>query len=208
MCCNLSVMFSLRQMERLCRTAEDYELPPAVTYLDMIVTNRSNDLIWGLLGANAVQFSFLQEYMAARLGASVGWYHQITNNLHAYEATWEPAKWLAQYHNRTMFSPTLFDYDIATTVPLVQDPEAFERELPIFVERNSGGESYSPCRWSEPFLNDVAQPMCTAFRAHKESWGGGTAMWVDAIKADDWRRAAHDWLQARAAKRKLRGVDK
>jgi hypothetical protein len=34
----------------------------------MTVTNRSNDLCWGMLGANYVHFTILQEYLAARLG--------------------------------------------------------------------------------------------------------------------------------------------
>ena len=36
--------------------------------LDMTVCNRSNDLVWGCLGANAVHFSFLLEYMAGLIG--------------------------------------------------------------------------------------------------------------------------------------------
>lgn len=54
-CCNLSVMFSVRTTRS---TTRERVLPTVgvpsngSTYLDMTVTNRSNDLIWGLLGAN------------------------------------------------------------------------------------------------------------------------------------------------------------
>lgn len=52
--------------------------------LDITVCNRSNDAIWGAYGANAVQFSMIQEYMAAKIGVGVGTYTQMSNNFHAY----------------------------------------------------------------------------------------------------------------------------
>lgn len=52
--------------------------------LDMCVFNRSNDLIWGLFGANIVQFTTIQEMLANWLGVEVGTYHQITDSLHVY----------------------------------------------------------------------------------------------------------------------------
>ena len=53
--------------------------------VSMTVCNRSNDLIWGALGANVVHFSFLLSHIAAQLGREVGSYYQFTNNLHVYE---------------------------------------------------------------------------------------------------------------------------
>lgn len=52
--------------------------------LDITVCNRSNDVIWGMFGANAVHMSVLQEYVALRLGVGVGVYYQISNNAHIY----------------------------------------------------------------------------------------------------------------------------
>jgi thymidylate synthase len=53
-------------------------------YLDMTVCNRSNDIIWGAYGANAVHFGFLLQYMASRLGLKANSYYQVSNNFHAY----------------------------------------------------------------------------------------------------------------------------
>ena len=53
----------------------------------MSIVNRSNDMIWGAYGANAVHMSMLLEYMAAMTGFQVGIYYQISNNLHAYKKT-------------------------------------------------------------------------------------------------------------------------
>lgn len=55
--------------------------------LDMTVFNRSNDLIWGAMGSNVVCFSFLQEYLALKIGIPMGHYWQISTNWHAYEST-------------------------------------------------------------------------------------------------------------------------
>jgi len=52
--------------------------------LDLCVFNRSNDIIWGAYGANAVQFGTLIEYMAIAIGCPVGRYHQVSVNWHAY----------------------------------------------------------------------------------------------------------------------------
>jgi hypothetical protein len=52
--------------------------------LDLTVFCRSNDIIWGAYGANAVHFSFLQEYMASRIRCGVGHLYQVSVNWHAY----------------------------------------------------------------------------------------------------------------------------
>ena len=52
--------------------------------LDITVMNRSNDIIWGLYGENHVQFSLLQEYIAASLGIPIGTYWHVSNNFHGY----------------------------------------------------------------------------------------------------------------------------
>lgn len=53
--------------------------------LDMTVFNRSNDVILGMLGANIVHMTILQEYMADRLGIELGSYNVVSDNAHVYE---------------------------------------------------------------------------------------------------------------------------
>ena len=65
--CNLVITFKVRDNK-----------------LHMCVFNRSNDVIWGMFGANLCQFSTIQEMMATWLGVEVGTYHQITDSLHLY----------------------------------------------------------------------------------------------------------------------------
>lgn len=63
--------------------------------LDLSVFCRSNDIIWGAYGANAVHFSMLLEYMSAWVGVPVGHYYQTSVNYHAYLTTLEPVQVLA-----------------------------------------------------------------------------------------------------------------
>lgn len=53
--------------------------------LDLTVFCRSNDIIWGAYGANAVHFSMLLEYMAIWIDCEIGVYRQISVNYHAYK---------------------------------------------------------------------------------------------------------------------------
>lgn len=52
--------------------------------LNMTVCCRSNDMLWGAYGANAVHFSVLQELIALAVGVPVGMYRQMSNNFHVY----------------------------------------------------------------------------------------------------------------------------
>jgi len=52
--------------------------------LDMSVCNRSNDIIWGLYGANTVHLSILHEFIASAVGVDLGIYCHFSNNFHLY----------------------------------------------------------------------------------------------------------------------------
>jgi thymidylate synthase len=212
-CCNLAARFHLRigeatfkQLEPglMVSTAAIGEVP---RYLDMTVFNRSNDLTWGALGANAVHFSFLLEYMAARVGAEVGVYNQISDDMHVYVAPgrWEPEKWLTDEdpRQRDMWSPPRVSYDGMSLVPLVRDPEAFDREVQKFVEDHSSGAALDrPAgNYTEPFLRDVAEPMCNAFHMYKKEALNAAVFSAKEVRADDWRIAATAWLHRRAERR-------
>jgi thymidylate synthase len=199
-------------------TGKPHDMP---RYLNMSVFNRSNDLVWGMLGANVVHFSILQEYLAARLGLEVGVYNQMTTNLHAYTETWRPEEWLESPYR------DLYDNDARAgqwqwmaergdnhilshplaTVPLVRDPDVFDKELPDFVEANAwycGEIELNTARyleWREPFLRTVAQPMCSAFHCYRLNQNFKAALrWADLVASEDWRLAARHWLRKRLAK--------
>lgn len=155
--------------------------------LDLAVTCRSNDMIWGAYGANAVHFSVLQEYLAARIGVDVGVYRQISLNMHAYADSLEKHQLPGQAMN-------LYEGDAGrvTHRPLVDHPESFDAELLEFLEDGPhGGRSYR-----NEFLSKVARPVwaanawkrageptrarAAAARCAASDWRLGTAMWLDA----------------------------
>lgn len=146
--------------------------------LDFTITNRSNDLIFGLCGANAVHMSMLQEYMAARIGVFVGsWYH-LTNNLHVYEM-----------HYPLLDAPSMYSKDVEypSSLPLVADWWVFESEVKAFVAGDMGP-------FSEPFLRHVAVPMISVWGAFKEDDIPMALEVCTTIQSDDWRIAAKGWL--------------
>lgn len=176
-------------------------------YLTMTVMNRSNDMIWGMLGANVVHFAFLQEYLAACIGLEVGSYHQITNNLHVYTERWHPEKWLEKpAGKRTMHDPQVYTYEKHVKnpgPPLVENVQAFNEQHRMFVERhsqNSLSEYYT-----EPFLERVAQPMSMAYHHYKLGDITSALTVMDSVKADDWRIAGTNWLFKRKRRRDERG---
>jgi hypothetical protein len=246
-CCNLSVMFSLRdKIETVpnSRTYSPYTDPnlPACTcadwgmmgclpscqrqqyidkkmqgesevvtgkFLDMTVTNRSNDMIWGLLGANVVHFSFLLEYMAAHLGVDIGKYHHFSNNVHVYVETnsgFRPKEWLCEYEaadNSSWMYYNPWDRPKTMIMDLVKDPIQFDRELPRIVEAFSGSETEafpSAMGWEEPFFENVAKPMFSTFKCYKIKDYRSAKEWAAKIKADDWRIACTQWLERRINK--------
>lgn len=83
--CNTQVYFRVRQVRNKHPDAATQEFDEGShPVLDMTLTCRSNDAIWGAYGANAVHFSVLQEFVASMIGVRVGEMHQLSNNFHAY----------------------------------------------------------------------------------------------------------------------------
>lgn len=182
-CCNLSACFYIRD-----------------GLLDMTVFNRSNDLVLGMLGANIVHFSMLQEYVANCINLPVGRYHQVSANLHAYiePDKWKPSKWLARAdisYNRGV-EPYFGK--------LVMNKERFDEEVKEFVKLYDGTATYVPGdvptdQFNEPFLNRVAVPMCEAFYCHKHREYNLAHKLLDYVAAPDWRAAGRQWLAKREA---------
>lgn len=193
-CCNTNVYFSLREVQ-------DDGPSGWNKYLDMTVCNRSNDIVLGMLGANYVHFSLLQEYVACCLDVEVGFYHQISNNAHVYTEKFEPRKWLKQ--PETMFDHPnddylIYDREITKYIPLVQDKETFDREVKNFVELNKNSKDITGyASYKEPFLNVVAQPMMHAFHMHKVRDYPAAYRWLQYVENDDWRIAGVNWIKKR-----------
>jgi hypothetical protein len=151
--------------------------------LHMTVSCRSNDVIWGAYGANAVHFSFLQEFMAAQLGLAMGTYTQISNNYHIYERHYDLM--------HAKYSP-IFDYP-EPIEPLDADQFSyfdFMDDLGAFLAKP---ETHYP---KSKFLREVAQPMYVAWNARKNKTSTGLPELENATRCD-WVEAAKQWINRR-----------
>lgn len=170
--------------------------------LDMTVCNRSNDMILGAYGANAVHFSFLQEYVAAGIGVKVGGYWQLSNNFHTYVnadlARCRPLIEEAPDPFRTLTRDPYQSEDIKI-FPLVSTPlEQWRQDLLMFIDEGV------VIGLRDPFFRRVATPMFMAHRAFKENQGRDRYEKPLEIlancRADDWRMAAEQWILRRMHK--------
>ena len=175
--------------------------------LHMGVTCRSNDLVWGAHGANAVHFSVLLEYVAARVGVEVGTMTQFSWNYHLYDgvlkaAPMEVASKAVDHYGQSEVEVT----------PLFtpQTIETFEAELPIFMEwaspENRGGLDIKrrfkrPPQFADPFLREVAKPMLRVWDLYKAADLEGASSFAHLIRpGSDWQRAALEWTNRRLGK--------
>lgn len=159
--------------------------------LDMTLCNRSNDIVWGAYGANAVHFSYLQEFLAAGVGVEVGRLWQMSNNLHAYHTTLEQVKAIPQLPPYNPYAEGL-----VAPYPLVSTSiQHWREDLSVFLDVGP-----TP-GLRDPFFRRVAIPMWLAHEAYKQ--GEGLERYELAFQnlsnchAADWRVAAQEWLERR-----------
>jgi thymidylate synthase len=186
-----------------------------VRYLDMTVCCRSNDIVWGAYGANAVHFSMLLEYLAARCRMRVGRLYQISNNWHAYEDVLRPYVDATEDVGR---SPDLYSEFLikraARVVEMVKDPEQWDRDLRCFMEWCETEEpDEQPQEYpSNPWFHEVAEPMFVAHMRHRAGLLEEAQEVLDFMVRSpdgvpcDWSLAGQKWIGRRLARRAAKEV--
>lgn len=152
--------------------------------LDMTVCNRSNDVVWGAAGANAVHMTYLQELVAAGLKCPVGRYVVMSNNLHIYEHHWN-----------LLANPMPYDYyherQGVTPMPLLGKDETdvyeFLNECETFVANDQ--EGYYKSSW----INGVVMPMYQHYMCRLN--GDKDTYDTTEVEATDWRLACDLWRE-------------
>ena len=183
-----------------CNTHAYFRVQDAA--LEMTVCNRSNDVVWGAYGANAVHFSMLQEYIAAFLSLRVGRYYQVANNFHVYrdrpdvERLWT-ADLYTDLYKLGMKAVRMFAWGERKT--------DWGLDLRQFLECRPGDGDH--LRVLEPrtqFFRDVVFPMAKAHAAYKAGDIQRGLAFLDQAPPSDWIVAGTQWLcrreVARAAK--------
>jgi len=163
--------------------------------LNMTISNRSNDIVWGCYGANAVQFSMLLEYLAARIGVEPGTYRQVSDSYHAYHDTWPKISGIAE-----RFRGDPYVQGEVSVYPLVADPDHFDEELLRWIANPPDDLSFAQweteqSRWRNPYFIRVATPVHNSWLAYKRKDREAAGQWLDRCAATDWQRAGREWLQ-------------
>jgi len=156
--------------------------------LDMTVTCRSNDIIWGAYGANAVHFSVLHEFIANATELEVGRYYQMSNNYHAYTERDDFSKLVDRYVPNDIYAH-LTSYrlmDDSNYQYWLEDAEAFIKN------------PHAEGPYHHSFFDEVARPMAMAHAAYKVEAYGDAMRWAGACAAEDWRYAAIVWFRTRS----------
>jgi thymidylate synthase len=177
--------------------------------LDMTVTNRSNDMIWGTYGANAVHFSILHEYMAQSVGVPLGIYRQVSTNTHMYESTAHMAGVDKDNDPDPYPSGSVRAYPLMTMCEahdglLEGMRECWEEDLRRYLMKHDITGGLSICEDTEfiqPFFRKIAIPLAQAYRLHKTGRREEALRALENMPADcDWRKAATEWLERRYSK--------
>lgn len=149
--------------------------------LNMTVCCRSNDMLWGAYGANAVHFSILQELLASALNIEPGVYRQFSNNFHVYLEV-PGVKELLRF-------PPDHEKSYPHTIPLMERGETLEDFL-TDCERFCNMRS-TKCL----FFARVAEPLRTAYieRKNKRPW----AWAINNMPECDWKMGFQEWAARR-----------
>lgn len=177
--CNQQVLFSTRKLEF------GYAL-------DITVTNRSNDLIYGAMGSNLFHFSMLQEWIAQMAGMSVGEYTQMSVNMHLYlenpasKRCWE-------------------DIDAFYTWDSVEEDNSLMKmgcTLDMKVLR-SFVNNLGKVGVLDTYLHRVVQPITNSYLTYKDKTLplkkriDDARVVLESCQSDPLRRACDEWFQRR-----------
>lgn len=162
--------------------------------LNMTVCNRSNDIVWGMFGANAVHMSLLQEYIALELGVGIGSYFQISNNAHVYLDVLDYKGWTFDGLVNDLQNTRRFYRDgRVLSIPLGGVVEV----LNIYKFLTTKEYIKDP---PNKFLKEVVIPMYTSWGCRKSDPNSAEKILLSAIQMYgniDWLVAGLGWLQRR-----------
>ena len=139
--------------------------------LTMTVCNRSNDVLWGMLGANVCHMTLLQELIANALRIPVGSYYVMTNNAHIYMDN--PKLRTIQQGSP---QPDLYELDPTMLLPPLLNGESLQDFL-------SGSRAFCEDPYGTTnikWIDEVAKPM---FPSHDQT--GSIPIPSDALRMEE-----------------------
>lgn len=180
-----------------CNLSAKFSKNPTTGCLDMTVFNRSNDIVWGAYGANAVHFSFLQEYVAITTGMEVGNYWQVSADFHIYEDHYNKLKDLPKaIPELPMNTYNPYRLHPSPKHPLMSVPEShWLDQLAICLD------DIGPYEFTDPWIKNVLYPVLSAHKYYKSRKGEeryiGALNLLTKCENWDWYRACAEWINRR-----------
>jgi thymidylate synthase len=175
--------------------------------LFMTVCCRSNDIIWGAYGANAVHMSMLHEFIAGAVGVELGEYYQISDSYHAYCSVYDKLREKIKPLDYYTFKYPLkgynneYELDHINPYPIIsvayntwlKELDTFMYELKRYKHKAYKLEAH----YQEPFFAEVAVPIAKSYALYKEGNIELAIKETENIKATDWSLVCDLWLQRR-----------
>lgn len=153
--------------------------------LNMTVTNRSNDLIWGAMGSNVVHFTMLQELISQATDIPLGKYYVVSNNLHIYKNVPKfDYYWGGLYVSDNIY----YREGELTYIPLLQPDENYGQFVTDCENLVEGDYTSFKTFWMKEVGWRIYQAWWTRDDAH-----------LDSILSPDWRTACVEWVSRRMA---------
>lgn len=166
-------------------------------FLDMTVFNRSNDLIWGALGANYVHFGFLQEYVAAMTELEIGTYSQVSTCLHLYTEFDITKKMMLGMEVEYAPTQSYASMNVRRSPHWIlnrTDDKLWQHDAAYFLDHFALGDVTNRNTWHEPFFKHVAAPMYRTWLLFKQDKIEDAFAESHDIRASDWKFAARQWM--------------
>ena len=158
--------------------------------LNITVCCRSNDAVWGAYGANVVQFSTLQEFIARAVGVDVGTYTQVSDSFHIYVDRPDFEK----NFSRVMRTDDPYTLSEVKPFPLINGTpwQEWLRQCEAFCSDVPSLNNF------DKYFTHVAGPLYLAWKLHKD---GSTSEALECVEAlpdgVDWKTACYRWLERR-----------
>ena len=190
-----------------CNTHVYFQTDPRLGYesvLNMTVCCRSNDIIWGAYGANAVHMSVMGEVVAGLAGMKLGTYRQISNNYHAYMDLFDKLSREIYSTSRVQWTNPYSSYLEAPT-PIVSGTTVEERMTSaeaVLRDCEALVNNETETIFETPFFWDVVRPMWDSHTLYRVGMHTKAVDRCLAIRSRDWREATREWLVRRQAGKK------
>jgi thymidylate synthase len=211
--CVLQMWSSLRDLggsgkDVPCNTMATFQIAPDGK-LDLTLFCRSNDMVWGAYGANAVHFSFLLEYMAGWIGVPQGHLYQISVNWHGYVNVLDKVKALGNgFHKYYGIGETpgvvLRDNDPYSMDEVVSHSmftdtsiEEVDRQINELLFRADHGYEIQGEWHTTNLFWENADRMMFAHHVYKTQKNVDAALHYLNDPKSDWMKAGREWLERR-----------